>query len=161
MTRTSLKDHNCSLARTVDIIGDKWALLIVRDAFYGTRGFSAFQTSLGVAKTVLSDRLQRLVDGGVLERTRVRDGVERFEYRLTLAGQDLFPLIVALVQWGDRFIFGEGREPMAFLDRASGEPVRDIIVQANNGQRLTARDVTLRLRANTAVAIEDSGRKDP
>lgn len=156
MTRTSLRDHNCSLARTVDIIGDKWALLILRDAFYGTRSFSAFQTSLGVAKTVLSDRLQRLVDGGVLERTRVRDGVERFEYRLTVAGQELFPMIVALVQWGDRFIFGEGREPMTFLDRASGQPVCDIIVQSSTGNRLTARDVTLKLGADPAVEFADT-----
>lgn len=151
MTRTSLKDYNCSLARTVDIVGDKWALLILRDAFYGIRSFSAFQNSLGVAKTVLSDRLQRLVGGGILEKTRVRDGIDRFEYRLSSAGQELFPLIVVLVQWGDRFVFGEGHGPMAILDRTSGQPVRGVVVQSRIGEQLSARDVTLKLRPSAAV----------
>ncbi len=143
MTRTSLEARNCSLARTADIIGDKWALMILRDAFYGVRGFSAFQASLGVAKTVLSDRLKRLADAGVMERVQVRDGVDRHEYRLTEAGRDLFPIVVALVQWGDRWVFGAGNEPMAILDRETGTPVGRVAVQAGNGRVLAARAVTI------------------
>ena len=136
---------NCSLARTADLIGDKWTLLILRDAFYGVRGFSAFQTRLGLAKSILSDRLQKLVEGNILERTRVRQGIERYEYHLTPAGLELFPLVVGFVQWGDRNIFGADQAPMAILDRESGQPVRELAVQSNTGQTLSARDVTLQL----------------
>ena len=146
MTRTSLNGLHCSLARTADLIGDKWTLVILRDAFYGVRSFSAFQTRLGLAKSVLSDRLQKLVDGNILKRTRVRQGVARYEYQLTPAGLELFPLIVGLVQWGDRNIFGVGQEPMAILDRTSGQPIRDLSVQSNSGQTLSAREVTLQLK---------------
>ena len=142
MTRTSLQTHNCSMARTVDIIGDKWALMILRDAFYGFRTFSAFQTSLGIAKTVLSDRLQRLTEANVLEKIQTREGVDRSEYRLTTAGRDLFPVVIALVQWGDRWVFGPGREPMEILDRETGSPVLKVGVQARDGHQLTPRDVT-------------------
>jgi DNA-binding HxlR family transcriptional regulator len=142
MTRTSLQDHHCSLARTADIIGDKWALMILRDAFYGVRSFSAFQSGLGIAKTVLSDRLQRLTDGGILERVQAREGVERYEYRLTEAGRDMFPIVIALVQWGDRWIFGAGQEPMQIVDRSSGAPVRPVSVQSRDGEVLTPRQVS-------------------
>ena len=142
MTRTSLDGHECSLARTVDIIGDKWALMILRDAFYGTRSFSVFRASLGVASTVLSDRLKRLIDGGILDRVKVRDGVERYEYRLTAAGHDLFPIVVGLVQWGDRWVFGPGREPLHIVDRATGSPLQPVAVQARSGRVLSARDVS-------------------
>ncbi len=146
MTRTSLETHHCSIARTVDIIGDKWALMILRDAFYGTRTFSAFQSGLGIAKTVLSDRLQRLTDAGILEKHQNREGVDRSIYRLTDAGRELFPVVVALLQWGDRWVFGAGHEPMEILDRATGVPVERMAVRALDGRPLTARDVTLRPR---------------
>lgn len=142
MTRTSLGAHNCSLARTVDIIGDKWALMILRNAFYGMRTFSAFQIDLGVAKSVLADRLKRLVDGRILEKVQSREGVERHEYRLTAAGGDLFPIVIGLVQWGDRWVFGPGREPMTILDRESGRPVQQVAVQSPGGRTLGPRDVT-------------------
>lgn len=142
MTRTSFDHHHCSLARTVDVIGDKWALMILRDAFYGLRSFSAFQSSLGIAKTVLSDRLQRLTDGGILERVQAREGVERYEYRLTEAGRDMFPIVMALVQWGDRWIFGPGKEPLQMVERETGERVRPVSVQSLTGHNLTPRQVT-------------------
>lgn len=143
MTRTSLETHHCSVARTVDIIGDRWALMILRDAFYGVRAFSALQASLGVAKTVLSDRLRRLTQAGILEKVRAREGVERFEYRLTASGRELFPVVVALMQWGDRWVFGAGHEPAQILDRETGSPVQPLAVQARSGKVLTARDVML------------------
>lgn len=140
MTRTSLEAHNCSLARTVDVIGDKWALMIVRDAFYGVRTFSAFQSRLGVSKTVLSERLTRLCDAGILIRTPTRDNSERQDYLLSDAGRDLFPVVIGLVQWGDRWIFGPGHEPIRILDRETGSPVQPVVVQARSGRVLTAGD---------------------
>ena len=141
MTRTSLQAHHCSLARTVDIIGDKWSLMILRDAFYGLRSFSAFQSSLGIAKTVLSDRLQTLSDGGILDRVRAREGVERYEYRLTPAGRDLFPIVIALVQWGDRWIFGHGYEPLQIVNLATSAPIRTVSVQSRDGEDLLPQQV--------------------
>ena len=152
MTRTSLETHNCSLARTVDIIGDKWALMILRDAFYGVRAFSTFQSGLGIAKTVLSDRLQRLTEAGVLEKIQTREGVDRFEYRLTTSGRDLFPIIIALVQWGDRWVFGPGHEPLELVDRDTGAPVPAVTVQAHDGRVLAPRDV--RFRAGPGASAE-------
>jgi DNA-binding HxlR family transcriptional regulator len=154
MARTSLADHHCSLARTADIIGDQWMLMILRDAFYGTRTFGGFQSSLGVAKTVLSDRLQRLTDVGIMERVQARDGVERYDYRLTEAGRALFPIVIALVQWGDRWIFGDGSEPMTIIDRATGTPIRPVEVQTTDGTPLGPRDVTFRLADDHAASSE-------
>jgi DNA-binding HxlR family transcriptional regulator len=117
-------------------------LLILRDAFYGVRTFSAFHERLGMAKTVLSDRLQRLTDRGILERVQPRPDVGRFEYRLSRAGRDLFPVLVALVQWGDRWVFGPGREPIQILDRPTRSPIQKVEVQARDGHVLDAREVT-------------------
>lgn len=146
MTRTSLKHFHCSMARTADIIGDKWTLLILRDAFFGGTSFSQFQKSLGVARNILSDRLEKLVDHGVLAKTPVRPGVERYTYELTERGRDLVPVLIAITQWGDRWIFGEGNEPFAFFDKASGEPIQQVEVQSSSGAALTADDITARFR---------------
>ena len=84
-------DQNCSVARALEVLGDRWTLLVIRDAFLGVRRFDDFQRDLGVARNVLSDRLARLVDEGLLERHRYQERPERFEYRLTEKGIDLWP----------------------------------------------------------------------
>ena len=94
----------CSVARTLEIIGDRWTWLIVRDAFLGISRFGEFQESLGVSTNVLDDRLSRLVDQGILERTPYTDRPPRFEYRLTRRGSDLFTALNALRQWGDQYL---------------------------------------------------------
>lgn len=142
MTRTSLQDFNCSLARTVDIIGDKWMLLIIRDAFYGVQSFSEFQERLGLAKTVLSSRLQTLVDEDILKKVQTRPDVERYIYKLTPRGRDLFPVVVSLVQWGDRWVFGTGNEPVSILDKEQKAPIQPMGVQARSGAFLQPRDVS-------------------
>ena len=141
MTRTSLKEFNCSLARTADIIGDKWTLLILRDAFFGASTFSRFQQSLGVARNILADRLDKLVAYEVLEKVPTRPGVERYTYHLTERGQALMPILIAMTQWGDRWVFGEGAEPLVFVDREQGQPIRSIQVQSQDDRKLTARDI--------------------
>jgi DNA-binding HxlR family transcriptional regulator len=96
--------QNCSVARTLELIGERWTLLIVRDAFLGRRRFDEFQESLGVARNVLADRLAKLVEHGIFERVRYQERPERFEYRLTERGLDLRVPLLALMQWGDRHL---------------------------------------------------------
>jgi DNA-binding HxlR family transcriptional regulator len=96
--------QNCSIARALEIVGQRWTLLIVRDAFLGLRRFDEFQESLGVARNVLADRLNRLVEEGILERRRYNERPERFEYRLTRKGRELNIALAGLRQWGDRYL---------------------------------------------------------
>jgi DNA-binding HxlR family transcriptional regulator len=111
----------CSVARTLEIVGDRWTWLIVRDAFLGLTKFAEFQESLGVAPNVLSERLSRLTDEGIFERTLYEERPARYEYRLTEKGSDLFVGLNALRQWGDRYLCAE---PMRLLRRKSdGTPV--------------------------------------
>lgn len=138
MTRTSLISFNCSLARSLDVLGDRWAMLIVRDAFYGVSRFSVFQQRLGVARNVLTDRLNQLVEAGVLERVATRPDGERLEYRLTAQGRELFPVVVALTQWGDKWIMGAGHEPVRLLDAANEAPVQPVAVMSRDGRYLEA-----------------------
>jgi DNA-binding HxlR family transcriptional regulator len=142
MSRTSLKNWPCSFARVADILGDKWTLLILRDAFYGVSTWSGFHKSLRVARNILSDRLDKLLEAGVLERMPVRPGVERYEYHLTDAGRELFPLVVSMTQWGDRWLLSVNKEPVRLIDREQGAPVQPVAVQARDGRYLRARDVT-------------------
>jgi DNA-binding HxlR family transcriptional regulator len=141
MTRTSLDHHNCSLARTAEVIGDKWALMIIRDAFYGYRRFRDFKERLGITQAVLSDRLARLVEQGILERHELGEGA-RQDYGLTAKGRDLFAVLVALVQWGDRWIH-DGKPPVDILDAMHGKPVQ-LRVSDAEGKPLKLREVVLK-----------------
>lgn len=131
MSRTSLEHHNCSLARTAEMIGDKWTLLILRDAFYGVRRFGEFKRRIGVTQAVLSNRLARLVTNGLMEKRRVEGDGLREEYRLSESGRDLFPVIVSLVQWGDRQIHAHSGPPVELFDRESLSKLDQLEVQSN------------------------------
>jgi DNA-binding HxlR family transcriptional regulator len=122
MRRTSLADFHCSVARTIDVIGEWWTPLIVRDAFYGRTRFEDFQRSLGVARNVLTVRLERLVETGIMERHRYQDHPPRDEYLLTEKGRDLFPIIAALLTWGDRWTAGEAGPPLLLVHQPCGQP---------------------------------------
>src|SRR3954453_2779829 len=111
----------CSVAKALELVGERWTLLIVRDAFLGVRRFEDFQRSLGVARNVLADRLTRLVDAGIFERVRYSERPERSEYRLTRKGGDLRVALTALRQWGDEYLSDE--PPMLLRRRADGHPV--------------------------------------
>lgn len=104
MLKRDYDGQNCSIARALEVVGERWSLLIVRDAFLGLRRFDQFQKSLGVARNVLTERLNRLVDEGILERVRYNDRPERYEYRLTRKGRDLIVAVTALRQWGDQYL---------------------------------------------------------
>ncbi len=98
---------NCSIARTLDLVGEWWSLLIIREAFLGVTRYDDFQRRLGISRNALTDRLKKLVDGGVLTRQPVAEGARREEYVLTQMGDDLITVVVAMRQWGDRWL----REP--------------------------------------------------
>src|SRR3954462_7637079 len=98
----------CSVARALEVVGERWTLLVLRDAFLGVRRFDDFQRSLGVARNILQARLERLVDEGLLERQPYQERPPRYEYRLTEKGIELWPAIVALMKWGDRYLFPDG-----------------------------------------------------
>jgi DNA-binding HxlR family transcriptional regulator len=104
MLKRDYEGQNCSIARTLEIVGERWTLLIIRDAFLGRRRFEEFQESLGIARNVLTDRLNRLVDEEILERVRYSERPERYEYRLTPRGEELRLSLSALRQWGDKHL---------------------------------------------------------
>ena len=137
-SRKSLQAEPCPVARSVDSIGDRWSLLIIRDAFDGVRRFSDFQRSLGMARNILSDRLRKLVEAGVLELQTASDGSSYQEYVLTSKGQRLFPVVVALRQWGEQHLFAKGESHSVLLDKHTGKPVPHMSPQAGDGGVLTA-----------------------
>lgn len=132
----------CSIARSLEIVGDWWTLLVVREAFFGARRFGEFEANLGIAKNVLSNRLERLVEAGVLTRAPEPGRGNPVAYRLTERGKDLLPVLVALMQWGDRWI-NSGREPVTLLERATGEEIAPLAVSTREGRALSAGDVLL------------------
>lgn len=143
MTRTPFNDFNCSLARTADIIGDKWTLLILRDAFFGASTFSQFQKNLGVARNILTNRLDKLVSYQVLEKRQTRPGVDRYSYHLSERGLALMPVLIAMTQWGDRWVLGEGNEPVEFRDRKHGQAIAPIHVLSREGEPLDAMGIEI------------------
>ncbi|HEX3434920.1 MAG TPA: helix-turn-helix domain-containing protein [Solirubrobacteraceae bacterium] len=123
MKRTSLTDHPCSIARTLDVAGEWWSPLILRDVAYGVQRFGAIQEDLGISANVLSDRLDTLVAEGLLQRSAYQQRPERHEYTLTEKGADLIPALLALMQWGDRWQWPDGRGPVRVLHESCGHDV--------------------------------------
>ena len=141
--RTSHKHASCPVARPLDAIGDWWSLLIVRDAFDGLRRFGEFQKNLGLAKNILSARLRNLVEHGILETVPASDGSAYQEYVLTGKGRGLFPVLVALRQWGEEFCF-EPKEPhVRLVDRKRGKPVRKLELHSQDGRVLKPEDTVV------------------
>lgn len=147
MKRTSMEGTMCPVARSLDVMGDWWSLLIVRDAHAGLRRFGEFQKSLGVAKNILSQRLRHLVSHGILEVRPASDGSAWQEYVLTQKGQGLFPILVALGQWGHAHCFEPGEARTKMLDKAHGLPLKPLEVRAADGRLLTSQDTRLSLEA--------------
>lgn len=137
MKRTRFTEDACPVARAADVVGDWWALLIVRDALAGRRRFGEFERSLGVAKNILTDRLHKLVDAGVLERVPAADGSAHREYALTERGRGLLPVVVALAQWAACPEAG-----FTLVDRKTGKPAK-LEFRSADGRRLSAEDVQM------------------
>jgi DNA-binding HxlR family transcriptional regulator len=132
--------QTCSVARALEVVGERWTLLILRDAFLGVRRFDDFQADLGIARNVLADRLGRLVDAGVLDRHAYSDRPPRHEYRLTDKGRDLWPVVHALAVWGDKHEAPDG-PPTVFVHRDCGGAVSGRRICEACGAELELRDV--------------------
>jgi DNA-binding HxlR family transcriptional regulator len=118
--------QNCSIAKALERLGERWTLLVLREAFLGARRFDAFAASLGIARNVLAARLAMLVEEGILERRRYQERPERFEYRLTEKGRDLWPVLVALLQWGDAWYAPDGPPRVLMHGGCGGELTRHL-----------------------------------
>jgi len=141
MGRKRFAEMNCGIGRALEVLGDWWTLLIVRDAFFGARRFGDFEKSLGIAKNILSARLEHLVRHGVFERTDVGSEGERFEYRLTEKGEALLPILTTLREWSDEWVFGRGNEPVIVRDRHTGRRVPKLRLADAEGRALSRRDL--------------------
>jgi DNA-binding HxlR family transcriptional regulator len=142
--RVSHKNSMCGVARPLDAIGDWWSLLIVRDAFDGLSRFGEFQKNLGLAKNILSARLHNLVAHGIMDTVPSSDGSPYQEYVLTEKGRGLFPVLVALRQWGEAFFFEPGEAHVRLVDKKTGSPVRKLELRARDGRIIGAEDTLVR-----------------
>ncbi|WBB80686.1 helix-turn-helix domain-containing protein [Micromonospora sp. WMMD882] len=134
----------CSIARALDVVGERWSLLIVRDALLGVTRFDGFLRSLGISRNILADRLNTLVTAGVLDRVPYHDRPVRHEYRLTDRGHELTPVVLALMQWGDRHLAGPGGPPRLAEHESCGGPVRAVVSCVDCGRPLEDDEVTTR-----------------
>jgi len=131
----------CSIARTLDIVGEKWALLAVREVFLGNRRFDEMVHRTGAPRDTLAARLRTLTGAGILERQRYSEHPARFEYHLTAAGRDLYPVIVTLMRWGDQYLAGEAGPPLVLEHHCGHQLTAEVICQAC-GEPLHPRDTT-------------------
>jgi DNA-binding HxlR family transcriptional regulator len=130
MLNRTYEGQNCSIARALELVGERWTLLIIRDAFLGRRRFDEFQESLGIARNVLTERLDRLVGEGILERTPYSERPPRFEYALTERGRELAVPLLALMQWGDRHL--SPKPPRIARRRSDRSRVRAVLVDRDS-----------------------------
>ena len=141
MKKVSFAGAECSLARSLDIVGEWWTLLILRDAFLGITRFDELVRRLGIARNVLTARLDTLVEAGVMAKVPYEEGARtRYDYRLTEMGRDLFPVLTALRQWGDRWLVGEGHGPVLLEHRTCGEVTRGVLTCEHCGEALVPRE---------------------
>ncbi|MAZ88407.1 MAG: transcriptional regulator [Cellvibrionaceae bacterium] len=140
MKHTSFEDMNCSIAQSMEVIGERWSLLIIRDCFEGLRRFGQFQRKLGIAKNILSNRLNRLVEEEVLEKRPIDDGAQQ-EYVLTQKGFDLYPVLMSLMMWGDKYKANPKGTRVYFVDNETEQPIQGLRIVGANGDVLEADQV--------------------
>jgi len=149
---------NRSIGHVLEIIGEGWSILIIREAYFGTRRFEEFQRQLGIARNILTARLKKLCQNDILDRVPIKEGAKRHEYVLTSKGKELMPFLIALTQWGDKWIFGENAEPVIFLDKENSQPIEKIKVFSSKGVQLRPRDILV--AAGPGASIEAKKRID-
>ncbi|MCV7346293.1 winged helix-turn-helix transcriptional regulator [Mycolicibacterium rhodesiae] len=140
--RDQISAENCSVKRALDIVGEKWTLLVLREALYGARRFERFQSRIGCPRQVLTDRLNTLVAAGVLRKAPYQEPGqrERHEYRLTDKGRDLLPAVIALMHWGDKWEADAAGPPVEVVHRECGHPVELVLQCRDDHTPLTAHD---------------------
>jgi len=144
MQRTVWADADCPMARAVDLVGEWGSLLILREAFGGVTRFDDFQERLQISRHLLTTRLKKLVAGGVLARQPIEDGGKRQEYVLTPMGQDFYTTVVALRQWGDRWLFAPRPHPADMVDAVDGSVLAPLEVRSSKGRRVGPGDIRLK-----------------
>lgn len=145
MKRTRFMRWPCSIARTVDVLGDWWTPIVLREAFYGVRRFDEFERSLNLSRNVLTQRLGRLVEEGIMDRVRYSERPARYEYVLTEKGRDLYGVLAAMSAWGDRWLGGEEGPPIVFHHHPCGHDAAAAVVCSSCAVPLRAADVSTRL----------------
>ncbi|WP_158808001.1 helix-turn-helix domain-containing protein [Beijerinckia sp. L45] len=144
MRRTDLGGANCPIARSLDEIGDWWTLMIVRDAFRGARRFSEFQRGLGLAKNILSVRLRKMLDDGILELVPAAGGGAHREYQLTDKGLRLRVILVAIRQWGEDHLFEAGEPMMVMVGKEDGQPIGRLRLTSKDGRSIDPWDIDVK-----------------
>ncbi|MEJ8826209.1 helix-turn-helix domain-containing protein [Variovorax humicola] len=141
MPSTNLNEPMCSIARSLDLLGDRWALLLIREVLFGTRRFDDFAAHLGIARNVLTQRLAKLVEAGVLVQTPLKIEGRRLGYSLSPMGEDLVPALIALMQWGDRWLHSPETVPIKVIERSNGKEVRRLQIRDASGSPLAVKDL--------------------
>ncbi len=141
MGRKRFDEMPCAIAQTLNQVGDWWTLLIVRDAMKGARRFSDFHDSTGIAKNILTDRLNKLVENQIMAREEVGVRGHRQEYILTKRGDALLPILIAMQQWGDEWIYNEHDRPVELIDTRTGEKLAPLAVANESGAAVTHQDI--------------------
>lgn len=141
MRRTSFAKMSCSIARTLEVVGDWWTLLIVREAFFGSRRFGEFEKNLGIAPNVLTQRLGKLVEDGILVVETTSASGKALSYRLSPKGRDLFPVLVAMLQWGDKHASAPKGAPVRIVERRNGQEIAPMQLRSASGDELTVSEV--------------------
>lgn len=145
MTLGRTYDQDCSLARALEVLGERWTLLIIRDIFNGRRRFEQMTDNLGVARNVLTDRLGRLAEEGIIEKRPYQERPTRYEYFLTQKGLDLWPVLVAMIHWGDRHLAGPDGPPVVLIHKECGGKINDRRICERCGSELDVHEARAEL----------------
>lgn len=143
MRWTELSREACPVARGLSVVGDRWTMLVLRELFLGVRRFDRMQERLGITRHVLADRLRKLEAAGTVRRELYQERPARHEYRLTESGQELYPVLAALMAWADRHVPPDGAPPYTVVSRATGAPLDPVLVDRASGEEITLRSVSV------------------
>lgn len=146
---------DCSVARALEVVGERWALLILRDAFYGVSRFDDFQRDLGVARNILTDRLTKLVASGVLEKVPYEERPPRFEYKLTPKGRDLLPVLLTMMHWGDKWST-DGTPPVTLTHTTCGHETHGVLACAHCGEELRRSQIRIHPIPIAGLRLEEA-----
>lgn len=155
MREPSFARLNCSIARALATLGDSWSLLILRDALGGIRTFESFMRRLGIARNTLTDRLRHLVEEGMLAQMDVGKRGTRFEYVPTLKAKEFQAPLMAIMQWGDRWVSGPGNEPVIAVERESGAPIKPLVVRTASGRPVSSDELMYKPGRGATTATRD------
>ena len=159
MKRTPFADWPCSIARAVDILGDWWTPLVLRESYYGVRRFEDFQKTLGIGRNILTQRLNRLVDEGLLVRRPYQEKPLRNEYVLTDKGRDFYPVLAAMIAWGDRWLSDEEGPPIVLRHSTCGRDTTAVVVCSECGDPIRAKDMRPRLGPGYPPGLPPPGKR--